>query len=193
MKRTILIFGLISGAILSAMMVATIPFIDRLGFDHGAVLGYTTMVLAFLLVYFGIRSYRDGVAGGSVGFGRALAVGVGIVLVASACYVATWQVLYRTAMPDFADRYQEHVLRQELERGATDAEMAERRAEMERFAEMYANPFYNVAITLLEPLPVGLVIALVSAGVLSRRPGSPERLSSTRPASAHPRRETLRH
>jgi hypothetical protein len=34
---------------------------------------------------------------------------------------------------------------------------------------MYRNPAYNAAMTLLEPLPVGLVIALVSAGVLSRK------------------------
>ena len=32
-----------------------------------------------------------------------------------------------------------------------------------------ANPLVNVAFTLLEPLPVGLVFTLVSAGVLSRK------------------------
>ena len=42
-------------------------------------------------------------------------------------------------------------------------------AEMKKFAEMYRNPLINSAITFLEPLPVGLVIALVSAGILRRR------------------------
>ena len=72
MKKTVLTFGLISGAILSAMMLATLPFLDGIGFDRGEIIGYTSMVLAFLLIFFGVRSYRDNVAGGTVGFGRAL-------------------------------------------------------------------------------------------------------------------------
>ena len=71
MKKTVLTFGLISGAILSAMMLATLPFLDRIGFDRGEIIGYTSMVVAFLLIFFGVRSYRDNVAGGTVGFGRA--------------------------------------------------------------------------------------------------------------------------
>ena len=59
------------------------------------------MVLAFLLIYFGVRSYRDNVAGGRVGFGRALAVGVLITTLASVCYVATWEVLYFNFEHDF--------------------------------------------------------------------------------------------
>jgi hypothetical protein len=74
MKKIVLTFGLIAGAILSVMMLITIPFQDQIGFN-GYVVGYTTMVLAFLLIYFGVRSYRDNVAGGTVGFGRALAIG----------------------------------------------------------------------------------------------------------------------
>ena len=60
------------------------------------------MVLAFLLIYFGIRSYRDNVAGGTVRFGRAFAVGALIATVASVCYVATWEVIYFNFAPDFA-------------------------------------------------------------------------------------------
>ena len=64
MKKIVLTFGIIAGALLSLMMVATIPFMDRIGFDYGMVIGYTSMVLAFLLVFFGIRSYRENVGGG---------------------------------------------------------------------------------------------------------------------------------
>ena len=45
MKKTVLTFGLISGAILSAMMLTTLPFLDRIGFDRGEIIGYTSMVL----------------------------------------------------------------------------------------------------------------------------------------------------
>ncbi len=110
MKRTVLTFGLISGAIMSAMMLATLPFQDAIGFDRGAIIGYTTMVAASLLIYFGVRAYRDNVAGGTVRFGRALAVGAMIAAVAGVCYVATWEVIYFKFAPDFGTKYQAHVL-----------------------------------------------------------------------------------
>src|SRR5688572_17416493 len=105
MRKVVLTFGLIGGAMLAAMMLMTVPFAERIGFDKGAYIGYTTMVLAFLMVYFGVQSYRDNVAGGTVTFGRAFKVGLLISLVITACYVATWQVMYYGFMPDFLDKY----------------------------------------------------------------------------------------
>jgi hypothetical protein len=160
--------GLISGAIISLLMAVTIPFQDELGFDHSLVLGYTTMVLAFLLIYFGVRSYRDNVRGGSVRFGRAFAVGALIAVISSLCYVATWEVMYFKFMPDFLSKYQAHELDKARAGGASEGVIAKKKAEMDKFGEMYKNPVVNAAITLVEPLPVGLVIALVSAGILSR-------------------------
>jgi hypothetical protein len=169
MKKIVLTFGLISGAILSAMMLAMLPFHDEIGFDRGMVVGYTTMVLAFLLVFFGVRSYRDNVAGGTVRFGRAFVVGALIAAVASVCYVATWEVIYFNVHPDFMEKYQAHTIEKARAGGASEAEIAAKRSEMEKFAEMYKNPAINAAMTFMEPLPVALIVALVSAGVLSRR------------------------
>ena len=75
MKKTIITFGLISGAISAVMMVATVPFADRIGFDKGAIIGYTSIVLSFLLVFFGIRSYRDNVGNGQISFSKSLCCG----------------------------------------------------------------------------------------------------------------------
>jgi hypothetical protein len=169
MKKTVWTFGLIAGAMLSAMMLLTMPFMDRIGFDRGEIIGYTTMVLAFLMVFFGVRSYRDNVAGGAIGFGRALAVGALIVLVASACYVITWELIYFELVPGFAARYQAYMVEQMRASGAPPAEVQAQLAQMQRFMKLYQNPLINAAITFLEPLPVGLVMALVSAGILGRR------------------------
>ena len=102
-------------------------------------------------------------------FGRAFAVGALIVVVASLCYVATWEVIYFNIAPDFSAKYQAHMIEKARANGETQAAIDKKMAEMEKFAEMYKNPAINAAITFLEPLPVGLFIALVSAGVLSRR------------------------
>jgi len=169
MRKIVLTFGLIAGAILSAMMLVTLPFQDRIGFDKGAVIGYTTMVLAFLMIFFGVKSYRDNVTGGSVGFGRAFVVGLLITAVASVCYVATWQLVYFKLAPDFVDKYAAYAVEQARKSGASEAQVAARAKEMADFGVMYKNPLFNIGITFLEPLPVGLVFTLVSAGVLSRR------------------------
>lgn len=169
MKKVILTFGLIAGAVLSALMVAMLPFVDDVGFDNGMLLGYTTMVIAFLLIFFGIRSYRDNVAGGSVRFWRAFMVGISIAAIASVCYSAMWHFYSQRYAQDFIPKYQAHVLDKARAGGASEEEIARQRAELEEFARQYENPAFKAAVTFFEPMPVGLVIALVSAGVLSRR------------------------
>jgi hypothetical protein len=170
MKRTVWTFGLLSGGILSAMMLLTMPFVmgSSIGMETGMVIGYTTMVLAFLLVFFGVRSYRDNVGGGQVGFGRALAVGSLIVLVASVCYVATWELIYFKLNPEYAEGFRTAALERAREEGGTPAQVERRVAQAQVWADRYDNPAINAAITFVEPLPVGLIVVLVSAGILSR-------------------------
>jgi Protein of unknown function (DUF4199) len=169
MRKIVLTFGLIAGAMLSAMMLLTLPFMDRIGMDKGEIIGYSTMVLAFLMVFFGVKSYRDNVGGGSIKFGRAFLVGLMITLVASACYVATWEVIFYKMAPDFGDKYAAHVIESARKSGATEAQIAAKQKEMTEFAEMYKNPLVNIAFSFLEPLPVGLLFTLVTAVVLSRK------------------------
>ncbi len=169
MQRIVLTFGLIAGAILSIMMVATIPFMDRIGFDNGMLVGYTTMVAAFMMVFFGIKSYRENVGGGQISFGRAFRIGAMITLIASICYVVTWQVLFFKGTPGFVDEMSAHMIEKARAGGTTEQELAAKKAEMDAFAVKYRNPLYNSAITFMEVLPVGLLITLVSAAILRRR------------------------
>ena len=171
MKRTVLTFGLISGVMSSLMMLLTVPLFDRIGFDHGEVIGYTLIVLSFLLVFFGVRSYRDNVAGGALSFGRGLAVGLLITLVSCAFYIATWELIYYKLAPDFLARYSAHVMDKERAAGATPEQLQATAQRMEEFKKLYQNPLVNIAFTFLEPFPVGFLVSLISAGVLRRRAG----------------------
>ena len=76
MKKTVLTFGLISGLIISVLMGGSLLLADKIGSGHSMVLGYTIMVASFLLIYFGIRSYRDNTLAGQISFGRAFACGI---------------------------------------------------------------------------------------------------------------------
>jgi hypothetical protein len=184
MKRTVLTFGLIAGAIMSLEMIIGLPFMDEVG-SLGLVVGYTTMVVAFLMVYFGIRSYRDRVAGGSITFGRAFGVGILITLIACACYVATWEVIFYKFTPDFFDKYSARVVAKTAASGATPEQVEAKRLEMSIQAEQYKKPLVNIAYTFIEPFPVGLIFTLVCAGMLRRRrPTDADRASFGAPTAA---------
>ena len=167
MKKIIWTYGLIAGGVMSLMMLITMPFENEFS-NSALIVGYTTIVLSFLAIYFGIRTYRDNTARG-VRFGRAFGVGVLIAFVASCCYVATWEVISHTYMSDFPAKYEAATIKQIQSSGKTQAEIDAGVAKAKQFTVMYKNPLFSVAITFIEPLPVGLVIALISAGVLTRK------------------------
>jgi Protein of unknown function (DUF4199) len=170
MKKIVLTFGLISGAIMGGMMFITLPLLENISSDRALVIGYTTMVLAFLLVFFGIRSYRETIGGGRISFGRALGVGLLIMSIASICYVVSWEIIYFNFIPDFAEKYTAHAAESLRASGKPPEEVARELDSMKRMMTLYKNNiFFNVAMTLLEPLPVGLVMTLISALILRKR------------------------
>ena len=169
MKRTVLTFGLISGFMISVLMGGSLLIADRIGSGHSMALGYTIMVASFLLIYFGIRSYRDNTLDGRISFGRAFACGILISLVTTACYVVMWEILYFNFMPHFMDSYFAAQIHKVQASGLDPATTAARVAEVRHSQQLYQNPLVNMAYTIMEPLPVGLVITLISAAVLRRK------------------------
>src|ERR1051325_10030688 len=152
MKRTVIVFGLLSGAVSSAMMFLTLPLIrhDNVNFKHGEVVGYTAIVLSFLLVFFGIRSYREN-HGGSITFGRAFTVGILITLISCVFYVVSWEIIYFNIIPDFAERYTNAVVANMRAAGANDSAIAAKRKEMKNLKALLDNPLTNAGMTFLEP------------------------------------------
>ena len=169
MKKIVLVFGLISGALMAIFMFATMPFVDRIGMDRMLFVGYTGIVLAFMLVFFGIRSYRENVGGGAVTFGRAFMIGILITLISSVCYVIAWQILFHNFMPDFFDKYAAHVIEKARASGATPEAIQAQTQEMDQMKQLVKNPFFHNLFVFLEPFPVGLVITVISSLILRKR------------------------
>ena len=173
MRKTIIKFGLISGAISSVLMVCTVPLNHRPEFEkYGLLIGYTGMVLSFLLVFFGIRSYRDNVNGGQISFGKAFTVGIAITVISCLCYVVTWEIVYFNFMHDFMDKYTAHRIEKIKASGASPEAIQAQIQQAERLKVLYENPLFNSLMTFIEPLPVGLVMTLLSAAILRRKPQS---------------------
>jgi hypothetical protein len=174
MKKTVLTFGLISGAISAALMLISVPFADKIGWEKGEILGYTTIVLSALLIFFGVRSYRENVGAGRISFGRGFAVGILITLISSACYVGTWEFVYFKFMPNFAEKYSAHMVEQAKATGASPQKLDDIQRRAKDFKKMYNNPAVNIAMTFMEVFPIGLVVTLVSAGLLRKKTRTPE-------------------
>jgi hypothetical protein len=169
MKKTVLTFGLIAGVMISVLMDSSLLLAHKIGSGHSMLLGYTIMVASFLLIYFGIRSYRDNNLDGQISFGRAFTCGILIALITTVCYVATWEILYFNFMPHFMDSYFAAQIHRVQSSGLDPATTAAKVAEIEHSQQLYQNPLVNMAYTFIEPLPVGLIITLVSAAVLRRK------------------------
>jgi hypothetical protein len=169
MRKSVLTFGLIGGVIISVLMDTSLLLSKYIGSGHSMLLGYTIMVASFLLVYFGIRSYRDNTLAGQISFGRAFTCGLLITLITTVCYVATWEVLYFNFMPHFMDSYFAAQIHHVQAAGLDPATTAAKVAEIQHSQQLYQNPFVNMAYTFIEPLPVGLIITLISAAILRKK------------------------
>ena len=77
-----------------------------------------------------------------------------------------WEVYLATSGRDFMTEYIGGMVNGMRAEGATEAAIAARASEMEKMAELYANPLFRLPITFIEIFPVGLLVALVSAAVL---------------------------
>jgi hypothetical protein len=169
MKKTVLTFGSIAGVIIAFLMNASLLLSNRIGPGHSMVLGYTIMVASFLLIYFGVRSYRDNELGGQISFGRGFACGILITLITTVFYVVAWEIIFFNFIPHFMDGYFAAQIHKVQASGLDSATIAMRVAAIQHSQRMYQNPLVNAAYTFIEPFPVGLVITLVSAAVLRRK------------------------
>jgi hypothetical protein len=84
-------------------------------------------------------------------------------------------------MPHFMDSYFAAQIHRVQSSGLDPATTAARVAAIRHSQELYQNPLVNMAYTFIEPLPVGLIITLISAAVLQRKgPVEPTAASTVR-------------
>jgi len=170
MKKNVITFGLISGLIVSTFMMVSVGMCTSSGeFEGSMVIGYAAMIVAFSFVFVGIKNYRDKYNNGVISFGQAFKTGFYITLIASTMYVVAWLICYYLFVPDFMDKYSDHVINGLKESGATQVEIEKQLADMGKYKEMYKNPLFVVLLTYAEILPLGLVITLISALILKRK------------------------
>lgn len=174
MRKTVIVYGLISGLIVTLMFLIWMFFYQKGVFDleNGEIFGYGSMIVALSMIFFGIKSYRDNHNGGSIRFWKGVQIGLLISLIASLVYAAGWEVYVQTS-PDtvnsFIDNYGEHYVNKLREGGATQEELDRTINEMASFREMYKNPLIRIGFTIIEILPVGIIVSVLSAALLRKK------------------------
>lgn len=174
MRKIVLTYGAISGLIMIGMFLITFSLQNKgiISFSNGELLGYGSMIIVLSQIFFGIKSYRDKHGNGAITYGKGLQVGMLIALFAGFIYATSWEVYYN-GMPGvketFMDNYIKACVKKLNEEGASQEKIDAKVKELNSMKEMYTNPFIRYGMTLAEILPVGIVIALISAGILRKK------------------------
>ena len=173
MKKNIIIYGLIAGIIVSILMLFSINYIShvdgKVDYNTSLLIGYASMLIAFSLVYVGIRNYRDKYNGGVISFGKAFKIGIMIVLIASTIYVVAWLIDYFFFIPDFMEKFSAQELDKLKASGASQVEIDKETIKMANMVRMFKNPLFNAMMTYAEILPVGLIVTVISSLILKRK------------------------
>ncbi|KAF0117553.1 MAG: hypothetical protein FD163_2395 [Hyphomonadaceae bacterium] len=165
MRKIIITYGLIAGAIIATLMFGIITLIK----DHGLVsmaVTYLAMLVAFSFVYVGVKKYRETELGGVIKFGRAFMVGFGIAAIGSLIYVLAWEVYMYFTNYTFMAEYSASYIEGLRAKGTAAAEIAKAQAEMAEMSESYKNPIFRMLMTSAEIGPVGLLVSLIVAWVV---------------------------
>lgn len=168
MKKLILTYGIIAGLIVSAMLIFTFSGASN-DFEHSELIGYTTMIIAFATIFIAIKSHRDTALAGTITFGNAFKIGLGITTVATLVYIISWFIISNTIAKDFMADYFQHSVEQLKASDLTETEIAAQIEEMKNFQELYKNPIVKFGMTFLEIFPVGFIVSLISALLLKRK------------------------
>jgi hypothetical protein len=175
MLRVILVYGIAGGLIVIAPMLWSAAGLPGGTLNGSVVYGYLIMLLALTAVFMGVKHYRDRLLGGTIGFGIALLVGLAISAIASLLYVAGWEICLHMSKTDFAQAYAQSLVNHARARGASPEQLQAVAAQAESFVRLYANPLYRTGTTFLEIFPVGVLVSLISAGLLRFRALLPAR------------------
>jgi Protein of unknown function (DUF4199) len=170
MKKIVLTYGLIAGAIVTAFMIfGTYSYYTNPDFKGSEVLGYSGMLVSFAFIFIGIKSYRDKQNEGVITFGKAMIIGSLIALMASCIYVGVWLIEYYCFFPDFMDKYASSAIEKLKASQISTIEMKIKIAEINEYRQIYKSTIGVILFTFVEILPLGLVIALISALILKRK------------------------
>lgn len=130
--------------------------------EPNAIVGFISMLMAFIFLILGIKQTRDANKG-IISFGKAFVTGLMITLIMSTVYVVVWLIIYYNFFPNFMEQYGDMVLKK-----AAPEDLAAKTEEVNMMKEAYKNPFLIILWTYVEIFPLGFIISLIAALIMKR-------------------------
>ncbi len=162
MKSTLLKYGIYSGITIVILFLIAHFFLSKLSFGIQEVIGYLSILIALAFVFLGVKSYRDEKLNGKITFGRALGMGMLIVLIPSILF-GLYNAIYCIYInPDFMDEYYT-VAVQEVMDSYSGEELTAQLAEMESMKELASSVLFTSFLMFFEVVIIGFIVSLISA------------------------------
>lgn len=152
MKKSVLKYGGYGFVLSILLFLLGHNFGKEIDYSTQEVVGYLTIIVSLIFVFFGIKHFRDKENNGALSFGKGMTIGLLISMI-TALGIAIADLIYTTAInPDFLEEYKSAMDAQGYEGEIPD----------------YSSGFMAF-IMFITVLIIGLIISLISSLILQRK------------------------
>jgi putative flippase GtrA len=167
MKKTVLKFGLYGFCTAAVLFFLALVLGSELSYKAQEIIGYSSIVISLLFVFFGIKNYRDKENNGYISFGRALGVGMLITLFAALGFAIIDFVYTSYINPEFVESYMNHSI-EKLQLEYSGEELANKTKEVKESFEGMTS--FGLALFMFSTvILIGFIISLISSLVLNKK------------------------
>lgn len=168
MKKTVLKFGFYALFTAAGLFLLALLVGNGLDYFVQEVIGYTTMAISLIFVFFGIRHYRDRENEGQITFLKALGIGMLISLFAALGFGLIDYIYTTVIHPDFAIEYETKMLADMKANLSAEAFEVEK-AELHQKMKDYGGSGFMAAMMFAMVIVMGFIISLISALLLQKK------------------------
>jgi hypothetical protein len=174
MKKSILVNGMATGALLSIMFVATNYFIEQKSNPSlASTIGNILLMASLSMVFFAIRNVRDKVNKGYIGFNTAFRTALMVILIGTFCYTTTKSTYAFIVDKEYLNRAIDRTIEAETKNimNSKDVSDLEKKKKIQEFTSNMNDlrtPYAFVITSILEFFPMGLIISILCAALMKR-------------------------
>jgi len=166
MKNIVLKYGLLSSTIIIISAIITIVLVGDVGdFYLAEWLGYLVMVVAFSMIFIGIKDYKNK-NDDLIDFKTAFKVGIAISLVASLLYIIGWEIYFSINGEQFIAAYTEKAIKDLTLAIPDKSDLEIEKKDFLVNMDLYKELPYRVTITFIEIFPIAFIVTLISSFIL---------------------------
>lgn len=168
MKNTVLKYGLYALGTAAGLFALALLLGKGLDYTVQEIIGYTSMAISLIFVFFGIRYYRDHENNGKVSFLKALGIGILISLFAAVGFGVIDYLFTTVINPDFAVEYEAKMI-SDMKANLTPEDFKIQKEALQQQMKQYGGSGFMAFMMFAAVAMMGFIISLISAIILQRK------------------------